>query len=198
MSFFLAFIIPNAVEAIWRLLCSIFKFYNPSYADTLDKEQLLAVVNAALDTIPLLKNANIDGNSTLRYLFCTLKYVMRSGKFDENKVIERDTINKCLQALKSPKGNWNYERRIWDAAFEFFRECEDKHNGILSNNAHLNSSFRFVLSASSDTLVILPIFSSCSAKQPMPPTGPLQRKLPILYPNWVQFWFPQTMISHST
>jgi len=107
----------------------------------LDKEQLLAVVNAALDTIPLLKNANIDGNSTLRYLFCTLKYVMRSGKFDENKVIERDTINKCLQALKSPKGNWNYERRIWDAAFDFFRECEDKHNGILSYNGHFK---RFV------------------------------------------------------
>ena len=125
----------DAVKAIWIMLYGIFYFDDPSNAPTFDKEQVLAVVDAALDTIPLLKNANIE-NPTLRYLFRSLKYVMRSGKFDKNEVIERDTITKCLQALKSPDGNWDYEIYTWYTVIDFCGECEDKHNGILSNDAH--------------------------------------------------------------
>jgi len=72
----------------------------------------------------------------LKYLFFSLELLMASGNIDENEIIERDTINKCMQALKTPNGNWNYEPNTWDEVSYFFRNWEDKHNGILSNNAH--------------------------------------------------------------
>ena len=131
----------RAVKSIWGLLWDVVEFAS----DVLDKEQALAVVDAALDTIHLLKDANNDAHSIWRRIFGTLEYVMDSGKVDESEVLEKDIIQKCLQALKTAEGNWNYDRDSWNAAYNLFSVCEKKHKGILSNNAHFGLFVSFCI-----------------------------------------------------
>ena len=60
--------ILRAVKSIWGLLLEVVEFAS----DILDKEQALAVVDAALDTIPLLKDVNNDAHRILESMFATL------------------------------------------------------------------------------------------------------------------------------
>ena len=131
----------RAVKSIWGLLLDVVDFT----PDIVDKEQELAVVDAALDTIHLLKDANNDTHRILLYIFGALHNTMISGKVDESEVIEKDIIRKCLQALKTPEGNWNFDIYSWNAAYIFFGVAEKKHKGILSNNAHFNLFVSFCI-----------------------------------------------------
>ena len=56
------------MKSIWGLLLEVVEFAS----DILDKEQALAVVDAALDTIPLLKDVNNDAHRILESMFATL------------------------------------------------------------------------------------------------------------------------------
>lgn len=66
-------------------------------------------------------------------------------KVDESDVLEKHMIQKCLQALKTPEGNLNYESDSWNWAFSFLNLCKDKHKRILSNNAHFGLFVSFCI-----------------------------------------------------